>query len=70
MECKKCGTNNLDGAQYCQNCGSKLKPKISGGFSWKNAKTYAGLGHKGSSLTSFNILALILLKDAADCTTI
>ena len=28
MFCYKCGEENPDGAQYCRNCGSKLKEDI------------------------------------------
>lgn len=58
MECKTCGTENLDGTHYCQNCGSKLKQKIPGGFPWKNAKAYAGLGHKGPSIAPLGAMAI------------
>ena len=27
MFCSRCGTENVDNAKYCQNCGELLKPK-------------------------------------------
>ncbi len=58
MKCKICGVENLDGTRYCQNCGSKLEQKLSDKLPWKNAKVYAGLGHKGSSIAPLGAMAI------------
>lgn len=57
MKCKNCGVQNLDGTNYCQNCGSKLKLKSSGS-TWGNFKIFAGLGHKGSSIAPLAAMSI------------
>ena len=57
MKCKKCGTENLDGTKYCQNCGNELKLKNSS-LPWGNAKALAGLGHKGSSIAPLGAISI------------
>lgn len=58
MECRICGMENLDGTHYCQTCGSRLKQKAFGGIPWKNAKAFAGLGHKGPSIAPLGAMAI------------
>lgn len=58
MECNICGMENLDGTHYCQGCGCKLKKKTFGGFPWKSAKAFTGLGHKGSSIAPLGAMAI------------
>lgn len=58
MKCQTCGAENSEGTHYCQNCGGKLKVKVSGRFSWEHGTAFAGLGHKGSSIAPLGAMAI------------
>lgn len=50
ITCERCKTENLDGSQYCDECGAPLRPNSQAGSSFKPGSN--GDGHNGSHAPS------------------
>src|SRR5262245_15548327 len=52
ITCERCKTENLDGSQYCDECGAPLRPNLRASSTAFPRRNGDGNGHNGSSTSA------------------